>query len=361
MPTAMSGGSIPEAFAMKRQTAYSPFQKLPAEMLELILDYMGLAAHVELSVYNFHQFLWWTRDRVPDLKPLRLAIREYTYLPRLLSRFFHTIWLDDSAKRLETLCTTNVSHMSPYFRRVVFDTDRDGIVAADGLNPNPLRVAFTNILRKMPKVDTFYIRTSQKATFHAIIWSLSAASNRISHLYLETHTESSSEWASHGTFDWLALLSLQTLVFCPQRLEDLRDVEEFFDRDFAERRGSSINDFLNRCSQSLRFLGIRNVDFREVYIGDGMPPLTIRHHTGEQGRYKHHKDAHMNLQYSLAMYLSGLGEWNRSLRLWFDSDLTESDEEYMLTGGDSESDGNGEDDATEDVDGPSQDGDRDLE
>lgn len=244
----------------------SPFAKMPEELLVIIMEHVYAeepphevyGQEGDHHIYEFYHPLRWCRNvSYPNLKHLRLACREYAYLPRLLGVLFEGIKLVASPGHLE-LHQIDLTKVKPYARRVVFDPEAHSSAITHDLDLDKLRLAWTATLTQLKGVDRFYIKPVEETVYSAILASLKAAGVVVTHLYLKHHTSSKFGRASDGELALLDLSNLETLVFNPQIDVDWEENFGFERPDdrAARRSGDIVAQVLKRCSHSIRSLAI---------------------------------------------------------------------------------------------------------
>ncbi len=102
---------------MSIQPTPSPFETVPEELLVMIQEEVliksepdeGSEQTADATSNFFHPSIWYREGGFPMLKNLRMACREYTYLPRLLSDLFKTIRLVSTPPNLRLHQMTDLS------------------------------------------------------------------------------------------------------------------------------------------------------------------------------------------------------------------------------------------------------------
>lgn len=195
-----------------RSEERSPLERLPEELLCLILDNLlmdkldercGRSKSTSGSIRSvplvhrlqdhigyciLHPLRLCAGSGVPDLKNLRLACRDYTYLPRVLRALFESVRLAPDVERLKRQQRTDITKFKPYFRRVLFDPEMSRSHDTSSALSS-VQLAWTKILRQLSGITIFHVGQFDDEYMGTILASLSAAQAQIEHLYLNNHTE----------------------------------------------------------------------------------------------------------------------------------------------------------------------------
>lgn len=146
-----------------------------------------------------------------DVKNLRLACREYAYLPRLLSHLFGTMKMAVTPEYVNFLDTTILSLINPYIRCIVFKTNHEyGYYPSDGQS------TWVELFRRLPNVTAFCLGDYSdpqvmEEEISTITTSLEIAGTRITYLDITHETEYSLLWS----YDRMNLSNLRILAFNP--------------------------------------------------------------------------------------------------------------------------------------------------
>jgi len=378
------------------------FHSLAEELLVLVLEHS-----CGEDVSYWYGARCYAED-FPDLKNLRLACREYAYLPRLMTALFERVCLVRPLEYLELLRSTGLSWQKQYVRRVVFALDKDHVPSVLNVDAGiyakasreiatrlpRVQALWVDILRQLPKIGSVYIGYMQPQLFEPVLASLGAAGTEIRLLHVDNlrqnrRTEHDFAWTTNGRLDELNLSKLHTLTWTPTAGDSSN--ESF---NVPDPSGKAVIELVKRCSNTIQRLSVGDefiwVPFEpclslpklnHLYIGNlcgltiasftgflrkSCPSLkrltmngprtaydkdigvqevldVIRDHPGrlhvefdrfpstdiELVDFSHvvgggtqyascKEDKEKHIYYSLAMYLSGTGRWNKSMRYCLD-------------------------------------------
>lgn len=149
---------------MSIQPAPSPFERVPEELLVMIQEEVliknepdeGSEQTADATSNFFHPSRWYREGGFSMLKNLRMACREYTYLPRLLSDLFKTTRLVSTPPNLRLHQMTDLSVFTTYVRRVVSDPRTYASVIGLEIGTAELQSAWTEILLQLSNVGKSY-------------------------------------------------------------------------------------------------------------------------------------------------------------------------------------------------------------
>ncbi|KAK5170183.1 uncharacterized protein LTR77_004768 [Saxophila tyrrhenica] len=233
----------------------SPFSRLPEEMLVLILDELHTAKDTERERDAESRPISTDGTEFDSFKNLRSACREYTYLPRLLSRLFRCIRLFPLPQHMELQDITcpDLSVLRPYVRRVTFNSrptrENDDVTGLESM--------FTNILSRLPNAGEVFIAVGSELLFRTILSSLGRSGTMITDLDFHYYMEGLFDWTTDDLLDNLDLSALRSLKFGADVWLNYSELSRRVSR-IPDDTNRALNRLLKCCSSTIKSLSFGN-------------------------------------------------------------------------------------------------------